>query len=656
MLVLLLAGSARGAAQDAGGPSAMMLGDLGRGTQPLSGEWAFRTGDDPGWAAPGLDDAGWARIQAGASWETQGYYGYTGVAWYRRHLVFPAGRPRDWKLGLFLPRVENACDVYWNGRYVGSIGKLPPHAVWYLNNPPAGAFTLGDAASGVLAIRAWRAPVVLFSQVDEGGLVTMPEVGSEGAIRELVTANRYEWLRANQFNFGVVLLSFPLAVLSVLMWFRYRERMLLLWLAIVMVYPLEQCVNTIPGLLPFRAVYGTVGVAIAIYNAALWFLLIELLGLSDHPRLVRRTEVLAATLLASDLLDGSLQLFDWTRHAHAFLVADVVFTVPAVLLEFWGVVLVLFAFRKRLDTARWVLAIAALLANLYQAMDDVTGLGVRWTHWNVNALLYTPLFHLGGSPLNAQSITGTLLLGAILYAGWRYALEQTRRQGALEREYHSAQEVQRVLIPDTLPVLPGYAVTSAYRPAQEVGGDFFQIVPVADGGALIVLGDVSGKGLHAAMSVSFIVGVIRSAVETTADPAKVLAALNRRLYGRLQGGFATCLALHVNARGECRLANAGHLPPYLNGVEQTMPPALPLGLIAENEYELAVFAMAEGDRLTLYTDGLLEARNHAGELFGFTRIAELLVGAPDAPEIADAAQRFGQEDDITILALTFAAA
>jgi serine phosphatase RsbU (regulator of sigma subunit) len=132
----------------------------------------------------------------------------------------------------------------------------------------------------------------------------------------------------------------------------------------------------------------------------------------------------------------------------------------------------------------------------------------------------------------------------------------------------------------------------------------------------------------------------------------MLAILNRRLNGRLRGGFATCLALRVDARGTCQIANAGHPPPYLNGEEVDLPPALPLGLTPNAEYELIEVSMAGDDQLTLYTDGLLEARNAAGELFGFNRIAEFLATPRDAQQIADAAQQFGQEDDITVLSVT----
>jgi serine phosphatase RsbU (regulator of sigma subunit) len=215
--------------------------------------------------------------------------------------------------------------------------------------------------------------------------------------------------------------------------------------------------------------------------------------------------------------------------------------------------------------------------------------------------------------------------------------------------------VQQVLVPKDLPELQGFKLTAAYRPAQEVGGDFFQLIPLPGGAALLVIGDVSGKGLHAAMTVSLIVGALRTAATTTSDPAEILGVLNHLLHGRVRHGFATCLAMRLDADGKCFAANAGHLPPYCNGREVNLPAALPLGLVDDAQYESVEIQIAPGDRLTLCTDGLPEARTQSGELLGFERTAELLVRCADANQIADAACSFGQEDDITVLTLEMAA-
>jgi len=230
------------------------------------------------------------------------------------------GQPPDLQLALLLTGVDNACEVYWNGIRVGSLGKVPPHPIWYVGETggqetsdeqaPA-AFPLGPARDGVLAIRVWSAPIVLFSFPEEGGIIAVPQIGAADAIAAAQQDIHYQWLSSNLFTFAVVLLCTVVSLLSLLMWFRNRDRKVFLWLAIVMAYPLEALWNTgIPGLLPFRLGYGLVGPAISIYTAALWFLLLTLMGLEDHPRLVRWTKILAIFVIVSDFLDGTLQFWD----------------------------------------------------------------------------------------------------------------------------------------------------------------------------------------------------------------------------------------------------------------------------------------------------------------------------------------------------------
>lgn len=226
----------------------------------------------------------------------------------------------------------------------------------------------------------------------------------------------------------------------------------------------------------------------------------------------------------------------------------------------------------------------------------------------------------------------------------------TRTRSQEERfasEVQAARNVQQYLIPEHLPPTPGLVIESEYRPAREVGGDFFQVLPNAtDGSALIVVGDVAGKGMEAGMLATLIVGAIRTAAGFTTDPGKLIALLNERMHGR---GLATCLALRIERDGNAILANAGHITPFLNGQELPIEGALPLGAVPSIEFPVLHFNLAEGDALMLMTDGVAEAQNAEGHLFGFERIAELLQKGIAAAALASAAQSFGQEDDITVL-------
>ena len=157
------------------------------------------------------------------------------------------------------------------------------------------------------------------------------------------------------------------------------------------------------------------------------------------------------------------------------------------------------------------------------------------------------------------------------------------------------------------------------------------------------------------MTVSLIVGAVRTLAKFAPQPAQMLAEINERLHGRLQGGFATCIVLLLNPDGTCILSSAGHPAPFLNQ-RADLPGALPLGLDSAESYHQLSLQLHQGDHFSLYTDGLLEARNASGELYGFERLEVLFGKRPSASQASQEAVAFGQEDDITVLTLTRLAA
>jgi hypothetical protein len=231
----------------------------------------------------------------------------------------------------------------------------------------------------------------------------------------------------------------------------------------------------------------------------------------------------------------------------------------------------------------------------------------------------------------------------------RYARSRSDEE-RLESELEAARTVQKVLIPDEVPAIPGFHVQAVYKPASQVGGDFFQLIGTKKDGALLAIGDVSGKGMPAAMTVSLLVGTFRTLAHYTQSPAEILRAMNQRMLARSDGGFTTCLVLRVDTPGGVTVANAGHLPPYLAGREVSVDFGLPLGLSADSRYVESRFQIGPGQQLTLLTDGVPEARNVRGDLFGFENTAA--VSARPADSIAEAARAFGQQDDITVVQLT----
>jgi hypothetical protein len=226
-------------------------------------------------------------------------------------------------------------------------------------------------------------------------------------------------------------------------------------------------------------------------------------------------------------------------------------------------------------------------------------------------------------------------------------VDAARERAAFASELQAASTVQQLLLQNASRSTPGFTIESVYLPASEVGGDFFLVSPAVDGSLTAIVGDVSGKGLTAAMRVAMILGVLHR--ETSPDPGEILFALNNALLSRDQMGFTTACCVRISLSGEYTLANAAHISPYLSGREIVTPSALPLGLLPDQSYELVQGCLAPGDRLVLLSDGVPEARSHTGELYGFDRLPDL--SRMPARKIAEAAQQFGQEDDITVLTL-----
>jgi serine phosphatase RsbU (regulator of sigma subunit) len=265
-----------------------------------------------------------------------------------------------------------------------------------------------------------------------------------------------------------------------------------------------------------------------------------------------------------------------------------------------------------------------------------------------------PYFHLASYTADLWAVWGaiycvTMLLFLVLRT---VGIARERAQAAAELE--AARTVQQVLIPEEIPTVPGFAILSVYKPAGQVGGDFFQILRTGNGGVLAVIGDVSGKGMPAAMTVSLLVGTVRTLAHYTQSPGEILAAMNQRMLARSSGGFTTCLVLRADANGRLTVANAGHISPYLAGKELALDNGLPLGLAADTTYSESTFQLPPGEQLTLLSDGVVEARSDKGELLGFERLAPLSLHS--AAEIADTAKAFGQDDDITVLTLARSAA
>lgn len=242
---------------------------------------------------------------------------------------------------------------------------------------------------------------------------------------------------------------------------------------------------------------------------------------------------------------------------------------------------------------------------------------------------------------------------------------EARERERLAQEMRVARVIQQTLLPKEIPSIPGWKMAAYWQPARAVSGDFYDFIEFPNGCLGIIVGDVTDKGVPAALVMATTRGILRSAAERLASPGEVLRQANNNLCPDIPPNmFVTCLYILLNpATGKMTYANAGHNVPYQwteGGVVELRARGMPLGLMPDMEYEEKETTLAAGDRLLLYSDGLVEAHNASGEMFGFPRLRDLLAH-PDCRQdmiaclVARLADFTGpgweQEDDVTFVSM-----
>lgn len=205
--------------------------------------------------------------------------------------------------------------------------------------------------------------------------------------------------------------------------------------------------------------------------------------------------------------------------------------------------------------------------------------------------------------------------------------EQVRRAAELEQELQLARDIQQGLLLEAAPRLPGWEIAAISLPARDLGGDLYDFLGFDDGAQGIMIGDVSGKGLSAALRMAVARTVFRHEARRGGEPAHTLAAVNRGVLSEIPQGMVTMLYARLDtARGVLQVANAGHtFPLIVNGsVSELELSGLPLGVDGDSDYREATAALGPGDTVLLYTDGVLEAENERGEIFSFERLQALV--------------------------------
>ena len=634
---------------------------LGNSAVELTGPWKFHTGDDMRWADPNFDDSSWGTMDltppAGSTslmygtggfvpgWIKRGYPGYSGFAWYRLRVNIQNAQDAKAALALKMPaHFDDAYQVYVNGQRIGQFGRFTNRGVtFYLSQPrtyplPANLHNRPTT----IAVRMWMDAATPFIAPDVGGLHGPPVLGQPSYIQALLRLDWEDLDRAlnEEFVLSAILLQVLLVAFG-LYWLD-RSEQVYLWLGLVCMTSLIYSAvvllgyyTTWIGQTPVEFLEDVVLIPAYI---GLWVLF-----WGYWFRLERMARLHRAVWGMVLLLAVGMAMVRPPLYGRAVPVQAMVWLLPLteVFKLLLGAMLVWVTYRGiRRDRTEGLLALPAVvlvILSLYQ--EDLI-------------VLHIPVsFFPFGFGINLSDLATMLSFGIITVLLLRRFLQGQREREQWKQEMEQARQVQSLLVPTTAPSTPGFAVESVYLPASSVGGDFFQILPIDDGSLLVVVGDVSGKGLKAAMTVSTIVGALRDQKER--QPSDVLAHLNRVLHGQIKG-FVTCSAALITADGAMTLANAGHLAPYCNGEEVSVNSGLPLGIVAEGDYSETSYQLAPGDRLTFVSDGVVEATNDKRELFGFERTQQ--ISSQPAQTIAAAAKQFGQEDDISVLSVIRTAA
>jgi hypothetical protein len=617
--------------------------------------WAQADFNDSSWETvdltpkPGLSDPFNGDQRYVRGWTRLGHRGYTGYAWYR--LQVRTDEAPGEQLALAGPYIaDDGFQVYVDGALLGGIGDFPggeksptvyqPRPTMFLL--PVSALVRGPPGGPhlhTIAFRLWMGPVGLLHMLDAGGLHYAPSIGSLSAISQQYRLEWYEYLVENLTPLpeGAIFLLLAIVAASLILfdrsdtvylWVSGFLLLTALWDALLLVETLTFRVSNRSLFLFAQCVYFPVQLGGWTMVWWVWFRL-------RQPRWVPwaiaglTLAYVAAATVAEDLFVSVLPQSPAANYLASIILRGLLLAL---------LVLIIVKGVRKDGLAGWLAlpAVVPLAVSQFVIELSVLHAPVMWHPFGILIFVFTVANCL------FAAIMALLLLRRLYYS--------VRRQRQLALDVKQAHEVQQVLIPTAIPEVPGFSIQAVYKPAGEVGGDFFQILPTRDGGVLVAIGDVSGKGLPAAMAVSLLVGTLRTLAHYMQSPGEILRAMNLRMLARSAGRFTTCLVLRADADGTLTWANAGHLAPYLNGSELPLKTDLPLGVASDSSYEESVSHLELAEQLTLMSDGIVEARNKSGRLFGFERAASIAKAPAEA--IAFSAQEFGQEDDITVLCLS----
>ena len=612
----------------------------------LAMNWRVQAGDNPAFASPAYDDSQWKLFDPRAP--ITYLFGNTDpeFVWYRLRVKV---KPDQFGLALREFMISRAFEIYVNGERIIASGQVAPYVAYTTNSRILARIPDRLLGSGVLVIaaRVHISKIEWAIGQDPGLFAANLTIGQEHALYlddwlAIIGQNAMDWL--DRF------LLIGVGLVALVLFAAQRRQIEYLWIFAVGVLTLAEApVTLISTFHDISINWAAVECICRLFSPYLWALLYfsfvrQRIGWGWRCFLIFAGVANFYSGIATILFPAPLSL-------------QLIGNFPYVILLSVIIPIVLAMHLRRGNREAGILLIPVILFSLFIYAQVVLSSMFEFPASRDEAIRGINLINrypAGPFAVSLDHVSGILSSLSLAIIMLLRSTTVSRRQAQLEGELAAAQQVQQVLLPEQIEPVPGFAVETVYQPAQQVGGDFFQILPDGEGGLLVVVGDVAGKGLPAAMLVSVLVGAIRATADRTNNPEEVLASLNERLVGRGGSGFSTALAAHICSNGTVGVANAGHLSPYLDGMELELPGALPLGVMSGVAYDTIQFHLAPGSRLTFYSDGVIEAQNQKGELFGFDRARD--ISTQPAAAIAEAAKQFGQEDDITVVTITREAA
>jgi len=603
--------------------------------------WRVHEGDDLAWANPGFDDSAWETVRLDDLAALKG--GWTvgpsksGWRWYRLHLKLHENHP---DLSLLIDGGEGAYAVYVNGvqvpgpRLRSNLNVKRPTERAVPLDVPGTDLEIALRTCTPQSYRQWHLPLFLDLSLGTPDAI-------ENQRQSLESGRIYSAMPSIFINLLLILAG----IAAFALYQSQRKHREYLWLGLYLFlqgtsYLLWGCQQA--GVFPLSVNFlGSDPMLYAIAIAQIEF------TFSFGGRRVGRPWRVYQALLLAPL---PLIWLSWRGQfsSDAYIVIEALILVPvAVLLP----VLLLIWYRRGNREAGWLI-LPSLLPAATVSTYDLGTLSIFFGWQRLDFLDNTIQF--GPVSVQPADIGDFLFLLANAIVMFLRFTRISREQARSAAELEAAREIQQRLVPASLPDLAGLHVEAAYLPAQEVGGDFYQVLEQRDGYALIVVGDVSGKGLKAAMTGALAIGALRTLADENLSPGELLSRLNRQMLTTQESGFITCLCVRMSLQGSVTMANAGHLSPYRGGEEIELESGLPLGLTADADYPETHIQLASGDTLTLLSDGVVEAMNPQHQLLGFERVRAM--SGQSAHQIAAAAQAFGQEDDITVLTVARIAA